>query len=194
VILGVLIPTSGQVLISGKDPHQAISTWPGAITYVPQDVAILSGSIRENVALGIIDDEIDDKLVLEALERAHLSDFLLESRQGLETLVGENGVQLSGGQRQRLGIARALYSRPRLLGLDEATSALDSNTETLITDTLSEISSSTTVIVIAHRLASVRNFDQVVYLDDGRISGVGTFEEVRNQVPNLDRQAKLLGL
>lgn len=194
VILGVLIPTSGQVLISGKDPHQAISTWPGAITYVPQDVAILSGSIRENVALGIIDDEIDDKLVLEALERAHLSDFLLESRQGLETLVGENGVQLSGGQRQRLGIARALYSRPRLLVLDEATSALDSNTETLITDTLSEISSSTTVIVIAHRLASVRNFDQVVYLDDGRISGVGTFEEVRNQVPNLDRQAKLLGL
>jgi ABC-type multidrug transport system fused ATPase/permease subunit len=194
VILGVLLPDSGEVRISGKPPHEAVSNWPGAITYVPQDVAVLSGSIRENVALGIVDDAIDDELVWQALDRAHLSQFLVESREGLETLVGENGVQLSGGQRQRLGIARALYSRPRLLVMDEATSALDSETETLITETLSEISRNTTIIVIAHRLATVRNFDKVIYLDDGKVAGIGTFAEVRVQVPNLDRQARLLGL
>ena len=194
VILGVLIPNTGFVQISNVPPFESIQRWPGAMAYVPQDVVILAGTVRENVALGIPPEFIDDVLVWEALERAHLADFLRSSRDGIETVVGEHGVQLSGGQRQRLGISRALYSRPRLLVLDEATSALDSETERLITETLDSLTGDVTLIVIAHRLATVRQCNQVIYLSNGRIAGSGTFEEVREQVPDFDRQAKLLGL
>jgi ABC-type multidrug transport system fused ATPase/permease subunit len=194
VILGVLLPDSGSVLISGRQPFESVQRWPGAMSYVPQEVAVLTGSVRENVALGIPSEFIDNSLVWEALERAHLAEFLRSSRDGIETLVGENGVQLSGGQRQRLGIARALYSRPRLLVLDEATSALDAETERLITETLDSLAGDVTLIIIAHRLATVRHCDQVIYLADGRITGSGTFSEVRTQVPDFDRQAELLGL
>jgi ABC-type multidrug transport system fused ATPase/permease subunit len=193
VILGVLVPDSGSVTISGVAPYEAVRKWPGAMAYVPQDVAVLTGTVRENVALGIPPDSIDDNLVWEALKRAQLSTFLANSREGIDTLVGENGVQLSGGQRQRLGIARALYSRPRLLVLDEATSALDSETENTITQTLDSLAGDVTLIVIAHRLATVRHSDQVIYLENGRIMGSGTFDEVRAAVPNFDKQASLLG-
>lgn len=194
VILGVLVPDSGQVLISGAEPQECVARWPGAMAYVPQDVAVLSGTVRENVALGISTELIDDTLVWEALDRAQLLTFLQASRDGIETVVGENGVQLSGGQRQRLGIARALYSRPKLIVLDEATSALDAETERIITETLDSLSGNVTLIVIAHRLATVRHCDQVIHLTDGRITGHGNFEEVRLQVPEFNRQAKLLGL
>lgn len=194
VILGVLEPDTGSVLISGVDPHKCIERWPGALAYVPQDVAVLSGTVRENVALGIPLELINDSLVWEALERAQLSTFLRVSRDGIDTVVGENGVQLSGGQRQRLGIARALYSRPKLLVLDEATSALDAETERIITETLDSLAGDVTLIVIAHRLATVRHCDQVIHLSEGRITGRGTFEEVRAQVPEFNRQAELLGL
>ena len=155
---------------------------------------MLTRSVRENVALGIPSEFIDDSLVWEALERAHLADFLRSARDGVESLVGENGVQLSGGQRQRLGIVRASYSRARLIVLDEATSALEAETERLITETLDSLSGDATLIIIAHRLATVRHCDQVIYMDDGRITGSGTFSEVRSQVPDFDRQAALLGL
>jgi ABC-type multidrug transport system fused ATPase/permease subunit len=194
VILGVLLPDSGSVLISGLEPHECVARWPGAMAYVPQDVAVLRGTVRENIALGIPAEFIDDSLVWEALERAQLSAFLRESRDGIDTLVGENGVQLSGGQRQRLGIARALYSRPKLIVLDEATSALDAETERIITETLDSLSGDVTLIVIAHRLATVRHCDQVIHLSEGKITGRGTFEEVRAQVPEFNRQAELLGL
>jgi ABC-type multidrug transport system fused ATPase/permease subunit len=194
VILGVLDPDSGIVTISGLTPRECVGQWPGAVAYVPQDVAVLSGTVRENVALGIPSELIDDSLVWEALERAQLSLFLQESRDGIDTIVGENGVQLSGGQRQRLGIARALYSRPKLIVLDEATSALDAETERIITETLDSLAGDVTLIVIAHRLATVRHCDQVIHLSQGRITGHGTFEEVRAQVPEFNRQAELLGL
>jgi ABC-type bacteriocin/lantibiotic exporter with double-glycine peptidase domain len=119
---------------------------------------------------------------------------LRKDRLGIETEVGENGVQLSGGQRQRLGIARGLYSRPRLLVLDEATSALDAETEKAITETLDSLAGQVTLIVIAHRLATVRNCNQVIYLRDGELLSSGTFEHVRTTVPDFDIQAKILGL
>jgi ABC-type multidrug transport system fused ATPase/permease subunit len=193
-ILGVLLPDSGTIRISGIEPYETVNRWPGAMAYVPQDVAVLTGTVRENVALGIPPEVIDDALVWEALERAHLAEFLKSAREGIDTVVGENGVQLSGGQRQRLGIARALYTRPRLLVLDEATSALDAETEQLITETLDNLIGDVTIIVIAHRLATVRHCDQVLYLSSGKITGRGTFDQVRDQVPDFDRQASLLGL
>ncbi len=194
VILGVLFPSTGGVKISGLQPLEAVSKWPGAMAYVPQEVKVLSGTVRENVALGIPREDIDDVLVWEALERAQLADFLSEDRIGIDTQVGENGVQLSGGQRQRLGIARGLYSRPRLLVLDEATSALDAETEKVVTETLDSLAGQVTLIVIAHRLATIRNCNQVIYLSAGKLVSKGSFDHVRNTVPDFDVQAQILGL
>ncbi len=194
VILGVMQPQDGLVTISGVSPREAIERWPGSIAYVPQSVALVAGTVRENVALGMPRELIDDDLVWEALRRAHLEDFLVDERDGLDTSIGERGFRLSGGQRQRLGIARALYTRPKLLVLDEATSALDAETELAIIQTLEELEGEVTTITVAHRLATVRHADQVLYLEQGRITARGTFDEVRGQVPDFDRQASLLGL
>jgi ABC-type multidrug transport system fused ATPase/permease subunit len=194
VILGVLEPDRGQIRLGSCSPTDAIRRWPGALGYVPQDVALVNGTIRSNVALGLPFDMISDELVWDALDRAHLSNYLRDSRDGLDTEVGENGVRLSGGQRQRLGIARALYSRPRLLVLDEATSALDAETEAAITETLTSLEGIVTTVVIAHRLSTVRNADLVAYLENGHIRALGSFELVRELVPALDRQANLMGL
>lgn len=194
VIIGVLETDSGSVTISGVSPREAISRWPGAIAYVPQAVALVVGSVRENVALGLPVEAIDDDMVWEALQRAHLADFLRDQREGLDTYIGERGMRLSGGQRQRLGIARALYTRPRLLVLDEATSALDAETEVAIVQTLDELEGEVSTITVAHRLATVRRADQLLYLENGRIIARGTFDQVREQVTDFDRQASLLGL
>jgi len=194
VALGVLTPDSGSVLIGGLPPREAINKWPGAIAYVPQTVALISGTVRENVALGIPSELIDDSLVWEALQRAHLGDFLEDERDGLNTVVGERGFRLSGGQRQRLGIARALYTRPKFLVLDEATSALDAETEQAIVETLQELEGQVTTITVAHRLVTVRHADELLYLDRGVITARGTFEEVRTGSEDFDRQATLLGL
>lgn len=194
IILGVIDPDQGSVTISGVAPGEALALWPGSIGYVPQAAALVPGTVRQNVALGIPADLIDDDLVWEALERARIAEFLRDAREGLDTSIGERGIRLSGGQRQRLGIARALYSRPKLLVLDEATSALDAETEVAIVRTLDDLEGEVTTITIAHRLATVRRADQLLYLEDGRVRGAGTFEEVRDAVPDFDRQASLLGL
>lgn len=194
VILGVIEPDIGTVTIGGVTPKDAISRWPGAISYVPQSVALVFGTVRDNVALGLPREAVDDDLVWEALDRARISQFLKTSREGLDTMIGERGVRLSGGQRQRLGIARALYTRPLLLVLDEATSALDAETEQAIVTTLNDLEGTVTTITVAHRLATVRRADQLVYLERGHVVASGTFDHVREQVPDFDRQASLLGL
>ena len=194
VILGVLEPDEGSVRISDVAPREAIARWPGAISYVPQQVALVFGTVRDNVALGLPRSAVDDDLVWEALERARIAPFLREQREGLDTMIGERGVRLSGGQRQRLGVARALYTRPLLLVLDEATSALDAETEQAIVSTLNDLEGQVTTVTVAHRLATVRRADQLLYLEHGRVVAAGTFDEVRQQVPDFDRQASLLGL
>jgi ABC-type multidrug transport system fused ATPase/permease subunit len=194
LILGVLSPQTGHVNISGLPAFEAISRWPGALAYVPQEIAVINDTIRSNVAAGLPTEIISDERVWEALDRAQLGGYLRTQREGLDSMIGEHGVKLSGGQRQRLGLARALYTRPKLLILDEATSALDAETELAVSKALESLEGDVTLIIIAHRLATIRHCDQVAYLQDGNLLALGTFEEVRQQVPNFDRQAQLLGL
>lgn len=194
VILGVINPSSGKVEISGCDPIDAIRNWPGAIGYVPQDVIITNGTIRENIALGFPSDQANDQIVRTVLGMAQLEALISSYPEGSDTHVGERGTRISGGQRQRLGIARALLTNPKLLVLDEATSALDGETEAAIAGSIHALKGLVTIVMIAHRLSTVREADVVVYLADGRIEATGSFEEVRNKVPEFDSQAKLMGL
>ena len=194
LILGVLDPHLGNVEVGGLKPGEAVQRWPGSIAYVPQDVLLADDTVRANVALGLPAELIDDELVWAALDRAQLGDYLRTRPEGLDAQVGERGLRLSGGQRQRLGVARALFSRPRLLVLDEATSALDAETEQAVTKMLQEFDGDVTTVIIAHRLSTVRHADVVVYVDDGRAKSMGTFDEVCARVPALQRQAALMGL
>ena len=194
VILGVVKPDSGSVLVGGLSPSEAVATWPGGVSYVPQDVVLANDTIRGNVALGLPPDAIDDKLVWEALERAQLAAFLRDQPDGLNVPIGERGLKLSGGQRQRLGIARALFTRPALLVLDEATSALDAETESDITSTITAMRETVTTVIIAHRLSTIRHVDSLAYLDDGRLVAFLPFDRMVETVPAFRRQADLMGL
>jgi ABC-type multidrug transport system fused ATPase/permease subunit len=193
-LLGILEPDKGSVLISRERPLDAISKWPGSIAYVPQDVMIMNGTIRENVAMGYPEDSYSVESIWEALETAHLSEYVKSLENGIDSPVGDRGTKMSGGQRQRLGIARAMFTKPHLLVLDEATSALDGETEAGISDSIQKMRGEVTVILIAHRLSTVRSADNVVYLEAGNLVAEGTFEEVRKSVKDFDRQARLMGL
>lgn len=194
LIIGVLTPDSGSIKISGEDPNHAISKWPGALAYVPQDVVIVNGTIIENVALGYDHSDLDATHIWDALQRAQLGDMVRSLPDGLHSLVGERGTKLSGGQRQRLGIARALFTCPRLIIFDEATSSLDGQTEQDISSAIYTLKGEVTLIVIAHRLSTVQSADKVVYLEDGCLRAIGSFAQVRAAIPDFDQQAKLMGL
>jgi ABC-type multidrug transport system fused ATPase/permease subunit len=196
LILGVIHPETGIIEISGTTPYNAIQKWPGAISYVPQDVSLINGSVKDNVCLGYPKDLVEKNwpLIDNSLKISQLSEFLETLPNGISTQVGERGSQLSGGQRQRIGIARALFTNPKLLVLDEATSALDGETEINISDAITNLKGRTTIIMIAHRLSTVRNADTVIYVDGGQIKCIGSFKEVRETVKDFDRQANLMGL
>ena len=192
VLLGILNPDDGSVLISGLPPLLSVAKWPGAVSYVPQDVVIAAGTIRENVSLGYPLEEATDELIYSALKVAHLDKFVESLPNGIDTQVGERGAKISGGQRQRLGIARAMFTRPLLLVLDEATSSLDGETEASISEAIFELRGSITVVMIAHRLSTVKNADVVIYLSAGKVIATGTFDQVRATVPDFDRQVRLM--
>lgn len=194
LILGVLKPNEGSIKIGGLSPESAVKRWPGGISYVPQDVAIVDGTIRENVSLGYLCDGSEDRFVWKALEVSQLSDFVKSLPEGLDSQVGDNGTRLSGGQRQRLGIARALFTMPRLIVLDEATSALDGNLELELSDAIKNLRGEVTVILIAHRLSTLRSADRIIYLSQGRLVANGTIEQVKSLVPDFESQASLMGL
>ena len=193
-ILGVLPSNNGSVIISGMTPLEAVKHWSGAIAYVPQDVLISDGSIRQNVSIGFPDSEATDDLVWKAIEMAQLKEFVDSLPNELDAQVGERGTRISGGQKQRLGIARAMFTKPKLLVLDEATSSLDGQTESDIADAIQALKGIVTVVMIAHRLSTVRDADKVIYLDHGKILSIGSFQEVRSEVPEFDGQARLMGL
>ena len=194
VILGVAEPDSGTVEISSCSPLVAISRWPGAISYVPQDILITNGSVAENVAFGFPVDNVPAEKIWDALVFAELEEFVNDLPDKENSQVGERGTKISGGQRQRLGIARAVLTRPKLLVLDEATSTLDAQTELAISRSINKLKGTTTVVMIAHRLSTVSSADLVVYMDKGTIKHSGTLEQVRAAIPDFDIQAKLMGL
>jgi ABC-type multidrug transport system fused ATPase/permease subunit len=194
LMLGVLEPKIGHVLISGQSPREAIKQFPGAISYIPQDVVVVNGSIRKNVTLGFEEGSIPDHYVWDALKIAHLDEFVNTLPEKLDSSVGDRGTKLSGGQRQRLGIARAMVTKPKLLVLDEATSAMDGELELNIGEAIQEMRGEVTIVMIAHRLSTIRNCDVVFHLSEGKVTGKGTFEELKALVPEFSRQATLMGL
>jgi ABC-type multidrug transport system fused ATPase/permease subunit len=194
LMLGVLEPKSGQVIISGYAPKEAIELFPGAISYIPQDVVVVNGSIRKNVTLGFEEGVIPDEFVWDALKIAHLDDFVNNLPEKLDSSVGDRGTKLSGGQRQRLGIARAMVTKPKLLVLDEATSAMDGELELNIGEAIQEMRGEVTIVMIAHRLSTIRSCDVIFHLSNGVVTGKGRFEELKTLVPEFNRQATLMGL
>jgi ABC-type multidrug transport system fused ATPase/permease subunit len=179
IVLGLLKPTEGEVVVGGRSIADDPAGWYSGLGVVPQDAFLLNDTLTTNVAFGVPREEIDPERVREVIRMAQLEDLVADLPEGLSTVVGERGVRLSGGQRQRIGLARALYRRPRVLVLDEATSALDNVTEHEIARTLGALQGTLTIVIVAHRLSTVRHADTLVFFKDGKVDAEGTFEEVR---------------
>ena len=170
IILGVLEPTEGHVFADGTDVFEHLTGWQKNLGYIPQNIYLLDDTIQNNIALGVPEDEIDETQIRRVLQDAQLEPFIDSLPDGLQTMVGELGVRLSGGQRQRIGIARALYTNPEILVLDEATSALDNDTETAVMEAIEHLAGSKTLIIIAHRLTTIRNCELVYEVKDGNVT------------------------
>ena len=168
ILLGLLVPTSGKIEVDGKNIYDDIRVWQSNIAYVPQNIYLIDASIRENIALGVDEKDIDDEKIQKVLVASELSSFIEDLPEGVYSGVGERGVKLSGGQRQRIGIARALYQEPEILILDEATSALDNLTEKNIIDTILKLKGQITIIAVAHRLTTLEQCDFKVRLQNGK--------------------------
>lgn len=193
LILGLLEPTSGRIEIDGVPLHELRSFWRQRVGYVPQEVAVFDATIGQNVALTWGAD-YDRERAKRALEKAHLWDLVAAKEGGLDAPVGERGLALSGGQRQRLGIARALYTDPLVLVMDEATSALDTQTEAQVTSAIEGLGEGITRVVVAHRLATIKNSDSIFFMREGKLVGSGTFDELVQRFPDFALQAELAGL
>jgi ATP-binding cassette, subfamily B, bacterial PglK len=178
ILLGLFEPSGGALSIDGISPTTRSRAWCDLFAYVPQDIFLLDDSLRRNIALGLQEDDIDDRKIILAADQASLESVIASLDDGLETIISEHGSRLSGGQRQRIGIARALYQNPQILILDEATAALDSETERDVMKTLDGVRGEKTVIMIAHRLSSVQNCDRVIFMKSGYIADIGTFDEL----------------
>ena len=168
IILGLLHPQKGTVLMDGIDVYAMPRTWARIVGYVPQSVFLMDDTVRNNIAFGLPTKLIRDEMIWNALERAQLKQFIAELPDGLDTIVGERGVKFSGGQRQRIAIARALYNKPEILILDEATAALDNETETAVMESIDALQGQITMIIVAHRLTTIRNCDEIYEIKDGR--------------------------
>jgi len=194
LITGLLEPSSGQVLINGKPPRSTIIDTPGRIGYVPQRPGIVSGTILENIALGVPEESVDSELLWQAISDAHLTDVVQQLPDGIHTDLGKRRDELSGGQLQRIGLARALYTKPGLLVMDEATSALDADSENEINKALDEMRGKVTVVLIAHRLNTVQRSDRVFLIEEGKISASGKFADLLRSNLTVQSLAKLMSI
>ena len=168
IILGLFKPQEGNVLIDGRDISAYAGQWHKIIGYVPQNIYLIDDTVRNNVAFGIEEEDIEDAKVWNALQQAQLKEFVEELPEGLDTPLGDRGVRFSGGQRQRMAIARALYHDPDILVLDEATSALDTETENAVMEAIDMLHNKKTLIIVAHRLSTIQNCDMVYKIENGK--------------------------
>lgn len=178
LILGLLEPDVGYIFVDSIDVNKNLSAWQKNIGYIPQSIYLADESLRSNIAFGIPEKDIDDEKVMQAIRLAQLDTLLDQLPGGLDTIIGEHGTRLSGGQRQRVGIARALYHEPEILVMDEATSALDNITEKLITNAIESLKGERTLIMIAHRLTTVKNCDTLYFMEDGEIIEEGSYDDL----------------
>ena len=169
VLLGVLLPIKGEILADGVNVMEHYSEWLSHIGYIPQSIFLMDDDIKSNVAFGVKKEEQDEERVWEALREAQLEDFVRGLKDGIHTQIGERGMRLSGGQKQRIGIARALYSNPELLIFDEATSALDNETEAAVMSSINNLHGKKTMVIIAHRLQTIKECDLVYRVENGKI-------------------------
>ncbi len=189
LLLGLLEPQEGKILVDGKNIHEQLSAWQTNVGYIPQSIYLADETLRNNVAFGIPEKEIDDAKVMQAIESAQLSEMVRRLPLGLDTMIGENGTRISGGQRQRVGIARALYHNPQVLVMDEATSALDNLTEKEITRSIEALKGDRTIIMIAHRLTTVENCDRLYMMKDGKIVDEGSYDDLVQKNRDFRRMA-----
>lgn len=168
IILGLLQPQQGTIMMDGIDIYTILKPWARIVGYVPQAVFLMDDTVKNNIVFGVSKEEIQEDLVWSALEKAQLKDFIEGLPNGLETIVGERGIRFSGGQKQRIAIARALYNKPEILVLDEATAALDNETETAVMESIDALQGKITLIIVAHRLTTIRNCDKVYEIKDGK--------------------------
>jgi ATP-binding cassette subfamily C protein len=194
LLFGLLEPTDGQVLIGGISARHALKIWSGEYGYVPQNTVIHKGTVMDNLLLGMARTPESDQIAIESLKLVNLWETICKLDGGLDATLSDRGGNLSGGQRQKLGIARALMSRPKILVLDESTSALDAKSEKDLTDSLLKINKVTTLVVVAHRLSTVRAAKTLFYVESGEIIGRGDFNSLRKQIRDFDLQAEIMGL
>ena len=182
LLIGLLTPSEGKVEVDEININSNLPEWYKKIGYVPQSVYLTDDTIRKNIAFGLREDNIDDALIKQAVKKASLNRFLDSLPNGLETIVGEKGIRLSGGQQQRIGIARALYRDPEILILDEATSSLDQSTEKQIMQSIQFLKRKKTLIIVTHRLFTVKNCDKVFFIEEGKITKQGSPEKILNNI------------
>jgi ABC-type multidrug transport system fused ATPase/permease subunit len=191
IVLGLLEPSSGYLILDGREVQTKTSAWRRMLGYVPQEISLIDDTLRRNIAIGINDVDINEDNISRVVRMAALDDVVAQLPEGVDTIIGERGTRLSGGQRQRIGIARALYHNPDILVMDEATSALDPETEQEIINAIATLAGEKTVITIAHRLTTVQNCDQLIFMLDGKIAATGTFSELRSSNPAFDNLVRL---
>jgi ATP-binding cassette subfamily C protein len=192
LITNLLAPSSGSIRRIDSEREMVEASWLGRVSYVPQKPGLVSGTILENVALGLNQNEIDREAVIHSLKLAHLGKLVQDLPQGIDTSLGKLQDGLSGGQMQRLGLARALYSNPGLLVMDEATSALDAESEAEIQEALEEMRGKVTVVLIAHRLNTIQHADKVILVEQGRVSDSGKFKDLVARNPTVERVVDLM--
>jgi ATP-binding cassette subfamily C protein len=190
LLLGLLKPDEGTVLEDGVNINLKLTEWHRKIGYIPQFIYLLNDTIKNNIAFGLEDSDIEEKKLQKAIRTAQLENFVSTLPEEIETIVGERGIRLSGGQRQRIGIARALYNNPEILVMDEATSALDNTTEDLLVQALEKLKEDHTIIMIAHRLSTIKNCDTLYFMKDGHIIASGNYEELLSRCDEFRKMAK----
>jgi ABC-type bacteriocin/lantibiotic exporter with double-glycine peptidase domain len=194
LVLGLMTPESGSVTISGIAPRQACSKWPGAIAYISQNSVISKSNLGDEVILGYERDDVAEPEVLNALSLAQIDGLLRDNESAFHRSIGVGGSSLSGGQRQRVNIARGLISGPKFIVLDEATSALDGVTEASISEEILRLKGNVTLLVIAHRLTTINKADKIIYLREGQIIDIDTFENLKSKHVDFLEQAQIMGL